>query len=704
MAILNLEPLPRDCYPGEILRFIASQGQIAGKLVGKITLLGRLARVEVPDDWLGRLLSSLDGAELRGRAVRVRLERNATTTTQQNRFTNFAKLLELEAIAEREQLRREAQSATLSEGRSLRNLRIVEEDAGLGGRWIFTLQRLQRQALPPNRLQPGVPVVVSELSDKRGVSFRAIVSDRRERSISIALEQEFGDWSDEQVWRIDLSPDEVSRQRQLAALVRVESAQKDRLAELRDIVDGSRIPKFRDLESKPSEQLNSSQNEAVRFALSTEDIAVIHGPPGTGKTTTVVEFICRAVALGGKVLACAPSNAAVDNLLEKLMQRGEVPVRLGHPARVQENLRGRSLDLLVQEHPDARQARKMVREAGALFRQAERWTRSKPQPGEKQALRSEAREILKEARRLEQLATERVINEASIICATLTGVDSETLGQRRFDWIVIDEACQATEPACWVPMLRGDRVLFAGDPCQLPPTVLSDAAEEQGLGISLMEHLLSKFGSQVSRLLDVQYRMNSAIMNFSNQEFYEGKLLADSSVEAHTLADLEGIMREEFSESPVTFIDTAGAGHEEELEEDTGSRYNLGEADWVSKTTDKLLSLGVNPEAIGIITPYSGQVRRLRDVLKLEGEIDSVDGFQGREKEVIIYSLVRSNPEGQIGFLSDIRRTNVALTRARRKLVIIGDSATLSANPFYQRLVGYLEEIGAYRSVWEDPV
>src|SRR5262249_50057343 len=397
-------------------------------------------------------------------------------------------------------------------------------------------------------------------------------------------------------------------------------------------------------------------------------------------------LIRQAVARGDKVLACAPSNLAVDNLLEKLLAAGERPVRLGHPARVMPELRERALDILVEKHPDARQARKVAKDALAPFRQADKWTRGKPEPGAKAAMRKDARELLGEARKLEALAVERILDDARIVCATLTGLDSELLGRRRFHLAALDEACQSTEPASWLPLLRANRVVLARDHCQVPPTVGSAEAAERGLAISLMERLVALYGPQITRRLTVQYRMHAAIMGFSNGEFYDGDLTADESVIAHRLCDLPGVRAEPLTESPVQFIDTAGAGYDEELEEDTESRLNRQEAQLAARKVGLLLDAGVAAEQVAVIAPYRAQVRLLRDLLSdVPGlEIDSVDGFQGREKEAVVFTLVRSNTEGEIGFLSDVRRTNVALTRARRKLIVIGDSATLASHEFYQ--------------------
>ncbi len=725
MAQLHIEPLPRNATPGEVLRFVAVVGKLDGKQVGKITLLGNAARFEVPGTHAARLVAALDGAAFRERPVRVRFADRKGTGSHEH-FDRLARLLQLEAEAEREQFKDRAARGVAEDGTTLTKLVVVEEDAGLGGRLILTFGSVNRGApLPPNRLQPGAPLVLTQTGTNRPASLRGVVSDRAERVISVAFEQPDLELPDDATWRLDLSPDEASRQRQLAALARAGTADGDRLAELRAVLFGERAPEF---EGNPSPEgggepesisafpkreggrgvrltspLNPPQLAAVEFALAAKDVAVIHGPPGTGKTTTVVELIRRAVARGEKVLACAPSNAAVDNLLDKLLAAGLEPVRLGHPARVAPALRDRALGLLVQSHPDARQARKFAREARALFRKADKWTKAKPQPGEKQALRAEGRDLLAEARKLEQLAVERVLDSAAVVCATLTGVDSETLSRRRFDLAVLDEACQSTEPASWVPLLRADRVVLAGDPCQLRPTILSPEAAEKGLAVSLMERVMALLGPGVSRLLTVQYRMHAAIMGFSSAEFYGGELVADVSVIGHRLCDLPGVRAEPLTESPVKFIDTAGAGYDEELEEDTDSRRNPQEAGLAARYVRALLDAGVSPADVAVIAPYAAQVRLLRELLPVPGlEIDSVDGFQGREKEAVVISLVRSNPEGEIGFLADVRRTNVALTRARRKLIVIGDSATLACHEFYGRMLGYFEQVGAYGSVWEE--
>ncbi len=625
-------------------------------------------------------------------------------------FQRLARLLELESEAEArralERVQRLSAADAEATGQCLAGLVLRDVFAGLGGRWVVTLgKRNPEQPLPWTRLGVGTPVLLAAEGGRPGKGVRGVVSERRERWLRVALNDEPDDA--DTTYRLDVAGDEASRLRQRAALDRARAAKRDRLAELRDVLLGETTPSFRppgeDAPLDPS--LNPSQQEAARFALAAEDLAIIHGPPGTGKTTTVVEVIRRAVRRGEKVLACAPSNLAVDNMLEKLLAFGEKAVRLGHPARVLPELRSHALDLLVEEHDDVRLARKLAKEAFALFRKAGKFTRAKPEPGARRDMRQEARSLLADARRLEKMAVGHILDTASVLCATTTGLDGDLLGDRTFDLVVIDEACQSTEPGCWIPLPRGRRVVLAGDHCQLPPTVLSREAAAQGFDVSLMERLVARHGDAVTRLLTVQYRMNRAIMDFSSLELYDARLEADPSVENHRLADLPGVTACPLTEEPVLFLDTAGAGYDEDGEPDGESRLNRQEAELVCRKVRALLDAGVAPRDVAVIAPYAAQVRLIRERLGVPGvEVDSVDGFQGREKEAVVISLVRSNPKGEIGFLSDVRRTNVALTRARRKLVVVGDSATLAADPFYRRLVEYFEAIGAYHTVWEEDV
>jgi len=682
--------------------------------VGRIELRGRQATVEVPDGWEVRLVKALDGAAFGNGRVRAWAGTAAGSAgfsqSVDDHFQRLTRLLATESQAESQQAAERVRRLSAAEaeraGESLVDLVVDDAYSALGGRFLIRLVKRNRSlAMPWSRMGAGAPVLLSPEDSAADAGFHGVVCERSDRFIDVAINEDPGDAADQATWRVDRSSDEVARQRQRAALERARTARGDRLAELRKVLLGERPPQFRDGPTlKPLDpSLNDSQQNAVRFALSASDFALIHGPPGTGKTTAVVEVIRQAVRRGEKVLACAPSNLAVDNIFERLLAAGERVVRLGHPARVLPELREHTLDLLVEAHSEVRAARKLVREAFALFRQAKKYTRAKPEPGARREMRQEAKELLADARRMEAQVVEGLLYSADILCATTTGIDSEVLGQRQFDLVVIDEACQSTEPGCWIPLLRGERVVLAGDHCQLPPTVVSREAAEQGYGVSLFERLIDLCGTDVARRLNVQYRMHEAIMDFSSREFYDGKLEAHPSVRSHCLCDLPGVSQHPLAESPVRFIDTAGAGFEEETEPDGESRFNRQEASLVSRKLNELVAAGVSPAAIAVIAPYAAQVRLLREQLDLPGlEIDSVDGFQGREKEAVIISLVRSNQAGEIGFLSDIRRMNVAMTRARRLLLVVGDSATLSTDPFYQRLFDYFERIGAYQSVWEE--
>ena len=635
---------------------------------------------------------------------------NATNKRPEEHFSRLARLLDMEAEAEKLEALRELERHTPAEaeaqGNSLINLVIREEDSGLGGRILLTFgKRNQNLSLPWNRLRTGSPVILSEEGNADSEGWRGIVSRAQRDSIQVAFNQWPEADASSLTFRLDRSTDEVGRQRQRQAMEKARDAKSSRLAMLRDVLLAKQSASFEKVEVHQAlnQNLNDSQVQAVAFALSANDVAIIHGPPGTGKTTTLVELMRQITRNGQNVLAVAASNLAVDNMLERLIEAGENAIRLGHPARVSPELREHTLDLLVEKHPDAKLARKLTRNAHALKDQSFKYTRAKPEPGAREAIRQEAKDMLREAREIEESVIERVLNGARIVCATSTGLDDEILNGRIFDWCIMDEASQSTEPGAWIPLQYANRLVLGGDHFQLPPTVISTEAAKEGFDISIMERLLTDIGPAISRRLNVQYRMHNDIMSFSADVFYENSLQADESVRSALLTDLPAVTSSPLTNCPVHFIDTAGASYDEEIEPNGDSRFNPMEAELAIKKVNALFECGLSPSMIAVISPYSAQVRLLREMLKEPDlEIDSVDGFQGREKEAVIVSLVRSNREGEVGFLADTRRMNVALTRARRKLIVIGDSATITSHGFYQRMVKYFETIGAYHSMWEE--
>lgn len=625
-------------------------------------------------------------------------------------FERLVCSLDLEAeVATAETLRitrRTSGEQAEKSGTSLVDLSIRDEEAGMGGRVLVTFgKRDRRLELPWTRLHPGTPIVVSEQQQTDHSGWRGVITHQNRETITVVLNDSPEPVADRPLFRIDQSTDEIARQRQRDALRRISKADKGRPVTLRRRLLGEDPPEFNPPREWTSlSPLDESQKSAVDHALSAEHLAIIHGPPGTGKTTTVIELIRQSVLKGERVLACAASNLAVDNLFERLLAAGEKVIRIGHPARVLPQLREHTLDLLVESHPDLKLAREWTKTAWALRRQASKFTRTAPAPGTRRDARDEARKLLQDARELESRLVTYLLDSAQIVCATLTGLNDDLLEDRQFDLVVIDEAAQATEPACWIPLLRSRRLVLAGDHCQLPPTIISPEAKRQGFHITLMEKLVKRYGDQVSRRLTTQYRMHDQIMQFSSDQFYDSRLTGAASVRSHLLCDMPGVSPSDLTQTPVSFFDTAGSHCEEQTETEGSSYENPGEADFVAGQVAALMEAGVPAADIAVITPYSAQARRLREVIADAAvEVDTVDGFQGREKEAVVISLVRSNREGTLGFLADTRRMNVALTRARRKLIVFGDSATLGHHEFYLALLEYFERIGAYHTVWELP-
>ncbi|XP_068170023.1 DNA-binding protein SMUBP-2 isoform X2 [Antennarius striatus] len=450
--------------------------------------------------------------------------------------------------------------------------------------------------------------------------------------------------------------------------------------------------------------MSSLEKQNLLPSLNHRELAVIHGPPGTGKTTTVVEIILQAVKQGQKVLCCAPSNVAVDNLVERLALCKAKVLRLGHPARLLESIQKHSLDAIISQSDNANIIADIREDIDKAFGRMKKMSGK----GERINFKREIGELRKELKTRETAAITQILKRADVVLSTNTGVCNDGplkyLPAEHFDWVVIDECAQALESSCWIALLRARKCILAGDYKQLPPTIKSQTAALKGLSVSLMERLIQMYGDTVVRMLTVQYRMNSAIMDWASKEMYQGRLTAHTSVERHLLKDLPGVTCTEETSTPLLLIDTAGCGLSEMEVTDEQSKGNQGEVDLVELHIKTLTEAGLKAKHIAVIAPYNLQVDLLRQKLCAkhpELEIKSVDGFQGREKEAVVLSLVRSNRKGEVGFLAEDRRINVAITRARRHIAVVCDTQTVQNHPFLKSLINHMTIFGEVRTAFE---
>lgn len=494
-----------------------------------------------------------------------------------------------------------------------------------------------------------------------------------------------------EVLGVQLYFDETSYRTMFEALKQVIAAKNNRLAELRDLFHGSRQASVYSFQPVRFPWLNAAQDEAVNKVLHAKDVAIVHGPPGTGKTTTLVEAVYETLHRENQVLVCAQSNMAVDWISEKLVDRGVSVLRIGNPSRVNDKMLSFTYERRFESHPDYPQLwsiRKAIRE---LYARVGKGT-------DRETVRLKINSLKDRATELEIRINEALFADARVIACTLVGSANRLLVGQKFGTLFIDEAAQALEAACWIAIRKADRVILAGDHCQLPPTVKSPEALRGGLGNTLMQAIVSNKPDTVS-LLKLQYRMNEEIMRFSSDWFYHGQLRSAPEVKYRGILDFD---------TPIEWINTEGMDCNEEFVGENYGRINKLEAELSVQTLKEYLQK-IGRERIleeridvGLISPYKAQVQYLRQLIKKDTffkpyrsaiTINTVDGFQGQERDVILISLVRANEEGQIGFLNDLRRMNVAMTRARMKLIILGDVSTLTQHSFYRKLYEYIEEL-----------
>jgi hypothetical protein len=492
---------------------------------------------------------------------------------------------------------------------------------------------------------------------------------------------------------VQLYFDETSYRAMFNALEDVLRAKGNRLAELRDTLLGTLPIRRRELYPVRFPWLNSTQEEAVNKVLCAKDVAIVHGPPGTGKTTTLVEAIYETLHRENQVLVCAQSNTAVDWIAEKLVDRGVPVLRIGNPTRVNDKMLSFTYERRFENHPaytELWSVRKSIREISGHIR--------KGNYSERESMRNRISRLRDRATELEILINEDLFSSARVIASTLVSSNHRILEGRRFSTLFIDEAAQALEAACWIAIRKADRVIFAGDHCQLPPTIKCIEAARGGLDQTLMEKVVTNKPVSVS-FLKVQYRMNEAIMRFPSEWFYNNQLESAPEVCHRGILDYD---------TPMVWIDTSELEFHEEFVGESFGRINKPEADLlIQELKNYIQRIGENrvfDERIdfGLISPYKAQVQYLRNKIKSSSffrpfreliTINTVDGFQGQERDVIFISLVRANENGQIGFLNDLRRMNVAITRARMKLVILGEAQTLTRHAFYKKLMEYVEKM-----------
>lgn len=628
-----------------------------------------------------------------------------------NYFSALLDLLKTEREEDRKQYQQLISSSSVGDRRAAGltwyPVAVRDTEMSRGDYLTVELERTTHQDVP-HQLRFGVSAMLFSNHNPKEDAVEGVVTWQSGNRLKLTLRtDELPEWSRNGKLGVDLLFDDNSYDEMQNALKQAAAIQDKKEGHLVQVLTGGKAPTFNDtLPPVTVPGLNPSQQAAVNRILAANDLAIVHGPPGTGKTTTLVQAIKALVREEKQVLVVAPSNAAVDLLSEKLADEGLNVLRVGNPARVSERLMALTLDAKISGHPSMKDIRRLKKQASEFRDMAHKYKRNfgKAERDQRKALFDEARNIMKSVESTEQYITEDLMAKAQVITATLVGANHYTVRNLRYKTVVIDEAGQALEPACWIPVLKAEKVVLAGDHCQLSPTVKSAEAARNGLSTTLLEKMAGLYPQAVS-LLEEQYRMHEMIMGYSAAVFYGSRLTAHASVAGHLLHP---------GDTPLAFVDTAGCGFDETT--DGTSTTNPEEAAFLFKHLLQLVEelqphyQADNFPNIAIISPYRQQLALLNEQLehatalqpyRHKISINTIDSFQGQERDVVYISMTRSNPDSKIGFLADVRRMNVAMTRARKKLVVIGDSATLSQLPFYADFISYAEQQNAYRSAWE---
>lgn len=594
----------------------------------------------------------------------VNLERN---------FEKHMMLDEIRNLAAKERERK---------GRTVNNLdgKFLKKELGM---YIVKFSRFKDIK---TEIKVGDLVIISRGNPLRD-NLTGTVTEKRLNSISVAFDVTIPVWVINSEIRMDLSVNDITFTRMEKNLENLTNHGRFALKSiLEDILveyySGNDILNYKD------DSLNQFQKDAINQSLHTQNFFLIHGPFGTGKTKTLVELIYQEVKKGNKVLSTAESNAAVDNLVERLAKINNLNItRLGHPQKVSKEIIGQTLMCKLEKHESYSKIKRIKNDVDKLYEKLNEIKNKPKSRRTKRYLMSEIKRYKKIIHKTEMMIIEDIIEKSQVILTTNSSAAIDEISDIKFDVAIIDEASQTTIPSILIPIAKAKRFILAGDHKQLPPTVLNESAKD--LESTLFEKLIEKYPSK-KQLLNVQFRMNETLMKFPNSEFYNNELICDSDIKNISIE----VIREDFDlDSPLLLIDTSKHQecHETKLKY-SKSYSNYLESELALKIVNDYLKLGIDEKDIGVISPYSDQVSIIGN--KTDVEVKTVDGFQGREKEIIIISTVRSNKKGNIGFLRDLRRLNVAITRAKKKLIIIGDCKTLTYNNTYKRLIDYCRAEG----------